>query len=56
MVQDQQDTAQTLIRGMGELHMEIIHDRLKNHYKVNCSLGEMQIAYKSALREGIPVF
>ncbi|CAL8100955.1 unnamed protein product [Orchesella dallaii] len=40
------DTSQTVLSGMGELHLEIIHDRLKNEFKVESDLGKLQVAYK----------
>ena len=42
------DTGQTVLSGMGELHLEIIHDRLTRDYKVDCSLGKLQVAYREA--------
>jgi len=44
-----EDTNQTIISGMGELHLEIIIDRLKREFKVECSQGEPQVTYKEAL-------
>ncbi len=44
-----EDTNQTVISGMGELHLEIIVDRLKREFKVECSVGEPQVTYKEAL-------
>ncbi len=44
-----EDTSQTVIRGMGELHLEIIVDRLKREFKVECNQGQPQVAYKEAL-------
>ncbi|MEO1435286.1 MAG: EF-Tu/IF-2/RF-3 family GTPase, partial [Bacteroidota bacterium] len=44
-----EDTAQTVISGMGELHLEIILDRLKREFKVECNQGEPQVNYKEAL-------
>ena len=44
-----EDTNQTVISGMGELHLEIIIDRLKREFKVECSQGEPQVTYKEAL-------
>ena len=44
-----EDTSQTIIRGMGELHLEIIIDRLKREFKVECNQGQPQVAYKEAL-------
>ncbi|ODM96936.1 Ribosome-releasing factor 2, mitochondrial [Orchesella cincta] len=40
------DTGQTVLSGMGELHLEIIFDRLKNEFKVEADLGKLQVAYK----------
>ena len=44
-----QETAQTLISGMGELHLEIILDRLKREFKVNTKTGRPQVAYKETI-------
>ena len=44
-----EDTNQTVISGMGELHLEIIVDRLKREFKVDCSQGQPQVSYKEAL-------
>ncbi len=44
-----EDTAQTIISGMGELHLEVIVDRLKREFKVECNQGEPQVNYKEAL-------
>ncbi len=44
-----EDTNQTIISGMGELHLEIIIDRLKREFKVECNQGEPQVNYKEAL-------
>jgi elongation factor G len=43
------DTGQTLINGMGELHLEILLDRLKREFKVECNVGTPQVNYKEAL-------
>lgn len=48
-----EDTAQTVIRGMGELHLEIIVDRLKREFKVECNIGAPQVSYKEALTKTI---
>jgi elongation factor G len=45
-----EDTGQTIIAGMGELHLEIIVDRLRREFKVECSVGKPQVAYREALR------
>jgi len=44
-----EDTNQTVISGMGELHLEIIIDRLKREFKVECNQGAPQVTYKEAL-------
>ena len=48
-VNTDEDSGQTIIRGMGELHLDIIVDRLKREFKVECNQGEPQVAYKEAL-------
>ncbi len=47
------DTGQTIISGMGELHLEIIVDRLKREFKVECNQGAPQVAYKEAITETV---
>jgi len=44
-----ENSGQTIISGMGELHLEIIVDRLKREFKVECNQGEPQVNYKEAL-------
>ncbi len=48
-VQTNEDTGQTVISGMGELHLEIIIDRLKREFKVECNQGRPQVSYKEAI-------
>ena len=48
-VQTDEETGQTIIRGMGELHLEIILDRMKREFKVEVNQGAPQVAYKEAL-------
>ncbi len=45
-----EDTGQTLIAGMGELHLEILVERLRREFKVECNVGEPQVAYQEALQ------
>ena len=45
------DTGQTLIAGMGELHLEIIVDRLLREFKVEATVGKPQVSYKEAIRK-----
>ncbi len=47
------ETNQTVISGMGELHLEIIIDRLKREFKVECNQGAPQVNYKEALQETV---
>jgi len=48
-----EDTGQTIISGMGELHLEIILDRIKREHNVDCNKGRPQVAYKEAILETI---
>ena len=48
-----EDTNQTVISGMGELHLEIIVDRLRREFKVECNQGQPQVNYKEALTKSI---
>ncbi len=48
-----EDTNQTVISGMGELHLEIIVDRLRREFKVECNQGEPQVNYKEALTQTV---
>lgn len=45
-----QETGQTVISGMGELHLDILIDRMKREFKVECNQGEPQVQYKEAIR------
>ena len=47
-VHTDEDSGQTIIRGMGELHLEVIIDRLKREFKVECNQGAPQVSYKEA--------
>jgi len=48
-----QETGQTIIAGMGELHLEIIADRLQREFKVECNVGKPQVAYKETIRKQV---
>ncbi len=48
-----QETNQTIISGMGELHLEIIVDRLQREFKVECNVGKPQVAYKETIRKQV---
>ncbi len=47
------DTAQTIIAGMGELHLEIIVDRLLREFRVEANVGKPQVAYKETIRQAV---
>jgi len=49
VVNHDNDTGQTIIRGMGELHLEILMDRLAREFKVECNQGKPQVTYKEAV-------
>jgi len=49
------DTGQTIISGMGELHLEIIVDRLLREFKVEANVGKPQVAYKESFRKAVDV-
>jgi elongation factor G len=48
-----EETGQTIISGMGELHLEIIVDRLQREFKVNANVGRPQVAYRETIRNPI---
>jgi elongation factor G len=52
-VSTNEETGQTIISGMGELHLEIIVDRLKREFKVECNQGAPQVQYKEAITAAI---
>jgi len=52
-VKTDENSGQTIISGMGELHLEIILDRLKREFNVECNQGEPQVNYKEAIRKPI---
>ena len=45
-----EETGQTIIAGMGELHLDIIIDRMKREFKVECNIGAPQVAYRETIR------
>lgn len=50
-----QETGQTIIAGMGELHLEIIVDRLQREFNVECNVGKPQVAYKESIKKSVKV-
>jgi len=53
VVKSDEDTGQTIISGMGELHLDIIVDRLKREFKVNVNIGSPQVAYKECITQKV---
>ncbi|MEO1942094.1 MAG: elongation factor G [Campylobacterales bacterium] len=52
-VSTDEETGQTIISGMGELHLEIIVDRLKREFKVECNTGKPQVAYRETFKKQV---
>jgi len=52
-VRSDEETGQTLIAGMGELHLEIIVDRLKREFNVDANVGRPQVAYRETVRKAV---
>ena len=54
-VQTDEESGQTIISGMGELHLDIIVDRMKREFKVECNVGKPQVTYREAIRSAVKV-
>ena len=54
-VRTDEESGQTIIGGMGELHLEIIVDRLKEEFKVECAVGAPQVAYRETITKSVEV-
>ena len=52
-VHTDEETAQTIMSGMGELHLEILVDRMKREYGVEANVGAPQVAYRETIRKGV---
>ena len=52
-IKTDEETAQTIISGMGELHLEIIVDRMKREFKVEANVGAPQVAYKETFKKSV---
>ena len=53
-VRTDEETGQTIIAGMGELHLEIIVDRLLREFKVDANVGRPQVAYREGIKRAVP--
>ncbi|MGK9797773.1 elongation factor G, partial [Salmonella enterica subsp. enterica] len=54
-VRTDEESGQTIISGMGELHLEIIVDRMKREFNVEANVGKPQVAYREAIRKAVKV-
>jgi elongation factor G len=52
-IRTDQETGQTIISGMGELHLEILVDRMKREFKVEANIGKPQVAYRETIRKKV---
>ena len=53
LVRSDEETGQTIISGMGELHLEVLVDRLLREFRVDASVGKPQVAYRETIRKGV---
>jgi elongation factor G len=51
-----EETAQTIIAGMGELHLEVLVDRMKREFKVEATVGKPQVAYRETITQEVPEY
>jgi elongation factor G len=54
-VETDQESGQTIISGMGELHLDIIVDRMKREFKVECNVGKPQVAYREKITSAVRI-
>ena len=54
-VESDEDTGQTIISGMGELHLDILVERMKREFSVECNVGKPQVAYRETIRSTVEV-
>jgi len=54
-VETDDESGQTIISGMGELHLDIIVDRMMREFKVDCNVGKPQVAYRETIRNAVEV-
>ncbi len=54
-IRSDEESGQTIISGMGELHLEIIIDRMKREFSVDCTVGAPQVAYRETIRQAVEV-
>ena len=54
-VETDEESGQTIISGMGELHLDIIVDRMKREFKVECNVGKPQVAYREKISQAVEI-
>jgi elongation factor G len=54
-IESDQESGQTILRGMGELHLEIIVDRMKREFKVEANIGQPKVAYREAITKKVEI-
>ncbi|KGJ89820.1 elongation factor G [Thalassotalea sp. ND16A] len=54
-VETDEETGQTIISGMGELHLDILVERMKREFKVDCNVGKPQVSYRETIRKAVEV-
>ncbi len=54
-IRSDEESGQTIISGMGELHLEIIIDRMKREFNVDCAVGAPQVAYRETIRQAVEI-
>ena len=52
-VSSDEESGQTIIAGMGELHLDVLVDRMRREFKVEANVGKPQVAYRETIREEI---
>ncbi|WP_088289630.1 elongation factor G [Kineosporia sp. A_224] len=55
-VQQDEETGQTIIKGMGELHLDILVDRMRREFAVEANVGKPQVAYRETIRTAVPKY
>ena len=53
-VHTDEETGQTIIKGMGELHLDVLVDRMKREFRVEANVGKPQVAYRETIRKAVP--
>ncbi|MEJ7757659.1 MAG: hypothetical protein WKF83_16425 [Nocardioidaceae bacterium] len=52
-VRTDDETGQTIIAGMGELHLEVLVDRMRREFRVEANVGKPQVAYRETIRQAV---